>query len=79
MTGRAKAKIEISNHTNGFWEIIEISENYVGDISPIFNPILIENIPKDHIAYGWLECIMQSDNYFDWKPKYISMNYQLLR
>lgn len=42
---------------------------------PYLKKIEIDKIPNDHVAFGWIECIYQSDLCPSWTPKFFKMNY----
>ena len=64
-----KVKFEILAENYGFWEITDEYD----DVPLIEETININDIPDTHPAFGWFECISQSDLCPMWDPTHFKM------
>jgi hypothetical protein len=66
-----KVKFEVYNSQYSFSEKIENGKDAVKYIPPT----KIDEVPNNHPAYGWLECLFRGDEFPRWEPTHFRMRF----
>lgn len=63
------------NKEEGFWQIVDYPDVEKYDDLPYLEECRLKDLPKDHLAYGWFESVIQSNYCPMWEPEFFRMRY----